>query len=227
MKNLSKQPLLIASLALNLILVVGIVYTLNYKRKPQIKDINFFTEYYKVDNRILFIGNSIIKSGNWNQLLNNNDIVNLGISGISSYEIFMQFDALFKGKPKKVFFEMGINDIRKAAPLQVLMENFHRILYAVKSKSPLTKIYFISVMPINHAMESPKNPILAHNDMIDQLNNTIKSFTEKFGVNYIEVNSLLKDKEGNLDPNYSIDGVHLNALGYEKIKPVLKENVEQ
>ena len=151
-----KSNSLTLSIVVNVILITFIIINKNdtpskletTKVQHKLIDNDYFSEYFKVDNRILFVGNSLVYQCNWSKLLDNPNIINRGVGGITSYEIFMRYNNIIDGKPKKVFFLMGVNDLEQNAPEDIIMENFHRILYQLKATSPLTKIYFISLFPV-------------------------------------------------------------------------------
>ena len=48
----------------------------------------------------------------------------------------------------------------------------------------------------------------------------IKKF-EGGNIKYLDLNSHFKDSEGNLNREYSSDGLHLNGSGYQKWKNIL------
>ena len=122
---------------------------------------------------------------------------------------------------------MGINDLLKEAPENLIMENYHRILYQLKASSPLTEVYFLSLLPVNPELRSNDTPEFTTNEAVDHLNLTIKNFTDTFGLHYVDVNSILKNEAGSIDSTYSEDGVHITQLAYEKMKAILKEKVEE
>ncbi len=35
----------------------------------------------------------------------------------------------------------------------------------------------------------------------------------------------MNDENGNIKPEYTIDGLHLSSLGYEKLKEILEKNI--
>jgi len=231
--KLSIKPiLLIASVIINVVLIGYVINSLNSEPIPvvnqsNIKDDNYFSEHFKVDDRVLFVGNSLIYRCDWKELLDNQNIENKGVGGITTYEIFMRYNNIIKGKPKKIFFLMGINDLLKDAPENLIMENYHRILYQLKASSPLTEVYFLSLLPVNPELRSDDTPEFTTNETVDHLNLTIKNFTDTFGLHYVDVNSILKNEEGSIDSTYSEDGVHITQLAYEKMKTILKEKVEE
>lgn len=172
---------------------------------------------YKPDNRVLFIGNSIFERNNWAEKMHNPNIINLGQGGITSYEILVRLNGLMTGYPKKIFFEMGSNDINKEAGLQDIINNFNNIIYEVRMMSPFTKIYILSILPVNRSFDGGNVGFIYDNDRVDQLNTALVPFCKKYGVTLVEVNSLLKDKDGNLALEYTVDGTHLNDEGYARI----------
>jgi lysophospholipase L1-like esterase len=227
-----KSIALAVSIVINTLLIGYIIKELYSQPKPivienNIKDDNYFSEYFKVDDRILFVGNSLVYRCDWKELLNNPNIENKGVGGITTYEIFMRYNNIIKGKPKKIFFLMGINDLLKEAPESLIMENFHRILYQLKASSPLTEVYFLSLLPVNPELRNSDTPEFTTNEAVDHLNLTIKNFTDTFGLNYIDVNSILKNENGSIDSTLSEDGVHVKQIAYEKMKAILKEKVEE
>ncbi len=209
-----KKTYFLISIILNIFLLGYIIYIKSSKNNQELA----LYRKYKTSDTILFIGNSIIARCNWNELLDSKNIINDGVGGITSYEIFLKLSGLLKTNPKKIFFEMGSNDIYRNAYLQDVMDNFHNILYTVKIKCPLAKIYFMSVLP----NEESRIEFRGINGRIDDLNSTIEVFCKKYNVVYVDVNSLLKNNDGKLSHEYSLDGSHLTPLGYEKIKYKMK-----
>lgn len=122
---------------------------------------------------------------------------------------------------------MGINDIAKGASLRAILINFNKIVYAVKVKCPLARIYIMSVLPVDETKGTEVIPLIVNNSKINQLNTTTERFCKKHGVTFIEVNSLLKGNDRQLLAECFIDGVHINALGYEKIKNKIVQYVNE
>jgi len=225
------KAVLIVSVIVNILLV----YTLSNDKgdkkheipqKKNISELDFFTKFYKVDNQILFAGDSWIAKGNWKERLNIPNVFTQGEGGITTYQFFMKFNNKIVGKPHKVFFLLGVNDIVKGAPEEFIMENYHRILYELKAKSPLTEIYVISLFPVRSELLVSDALLYLTNEKINALNFTLKEFTETFGINYVDVNSLLKDSSGEADSLYTIDGIHLSEQGYERIMPIIEAHVK-
>jgi lysophospholipase L1-like esterase len=223
MKKILNNNWFFFSLLLNVALVGYVIYQQNTIKKIE----SSITDKFKTDNRILFIGNSIFAENDWAKQLNNPNITNLGIGGITSFEIQMRLNALMMGSPSKIFFEMGSNDINKGAGLQDIMNNFNNIIYEIRLTSPFTKVYILSILPVNRDFGGGNVEFTYDNDKVDQLNETVEAFCKKFGVDFVNANPLLKDNEGRLSLQYTRDGAHLTTAGYERIKELMKHYLDK
>ena len=82
--------------------------------------------------------------------------------------------------------------------------------------------YIESVLPSNHKMSN-----YASNDKVKKANEISKGLAETYGCTYIELYDLYVDKDGELNKEYTKDGVHLHKQHYDKwakkIKPFIYE----
>jgi lysophospholipase L1-like esterase len=208
---MKKDTYLFLSVVLNVILL-GYVFLNRHSTGTEVVAVPQRTN---TSEKILFIGNSIIAKCNWNELLDNPHIVNDGVGGITSSEIFMRLNEFLTMTPKKIFFEMGINDIKSNAGLQQIINSYYNTLKSIRIRYPFTKVYFFSVLPVVelHAADG-----IRLNEKIDQLNSNMQIFCQRYKAQYIEINSLLKNTAGELSVEYSLDGTHLSPAGYQAIK---------
>ena len=190
------------------------------KANNEVKELNDYVEYYSIQDqiatngKIYMIGNSLISNGSWNELLNNQDVVNKGISGITTMDAVMMADQLMPGRADEVFIMLGVNDIKVSAPWDVAYVNYNSILYSIKHFSPKTQINIISVLPVNFS-EFLQYDI--NNSEIGNLNIALAELCIKYDFNYIDCHSDFSDANGELLKSLSTDGLHLNEAGYEKL----------
>ena len=59
------------------------------------------------------------------------NVINRGISGDNSYGVFHRLDAVLALKPKKIFLLIGVNDIKRGTPLDIIANNYERIIQKV------------------------------------------------------------------------------------------------
>jgi len=53
----------------------------------------------------------------------------------------------------------------------------------------------------------------------------LKEFADQHRVEYLDLQSLFKDREGNLGEEYSLDGLHLNGAAYTIWAEELKKRI--
>lgn len=57
------------------------------------------------------------------------------------------------------------------------------------------------------------------NPKIAEANAAVKKLAEKYHAKYMDINDLLKDENGNLKAEYTIEGMHIKEEGYRAIFP--------
>ena len=174
------------------------------------------------ENDIIFIGDSHIEYGLWSELFQNPNVKNRGIAGDTTEGVLSRIGYTIKGHPAKVFIMAGINDIGNYdAELDKIVRNYKNIINVIKNNSTQTRIYILSVLPV----DATKPWILLENKRVFSLNNRLKSFNNNSDIFFVDLYSLLTDENDNLDMKYSYDGLHLNSKGYFVIKNVLEDYI--
>lgn len=164
-------------------------------------------------NAIVFLGNSITERGQWHELLPGRLIMNRGIGGDNTFGVLARLDSAVMGKPKQLFLLIGINDIGRGLPVEVIANNYKRIVEQIRASSPKTVIYTQSVLPMND--DVLKAAYLKNKkDTILQLNKAIKQIAADHRLTYINLHEVFADEKGDLKKEYTIDGIHLNPAAY-------------
>lgn len=57
------------------------------------------------------------------------------------------------------------------------------------------------------------------NPKIAEVNAAVKKLAEKYHAKYMDINDSLKDENGNLKAEYTIEGMHIKEEGYRAILP--------
>ncbi|RYU86484.1 sialate O-acetylesterase [Mucilaginibacter terrigena] len=162
---------------------------------------------------IIFLGNSITEMGNWAKLLNDTTVVNRGIGGDITYGVLKRLDDIIARQPKKLFILLGINDIGKDIPDSVIAYNYFKIIGQVKAKSPATKIYVQSILPLNTTIKNfPQH--YDKGEHIPRVNAMLQSQAGKMGYTYINLQPLFTDAQNRLDAKYTYEGLHLKPEAY-------------
>lgn len=170
---------------------------------------------------IVFLGNSITERGMWHELFPGKTIMNRGIGGDNTFGVLARLDDIIASKPKKIFLLIGVNDMFRKLPYEVVINNYKRIISRIKKGSPETVIYVESVLPINEDITTP-DYTKGRNEMVIELNRRIKQLAENEKLTYINLHPLFADEEGKLKKEYTMDGVHLKPAAYKEWAAYLK-----
>ena len=171
---------------------------------------------------VVFYGNSITFWGDWSELLGSKKVKNRGIPGDTGFGLLELMAKTINRKPGKVFIMIGINDLARGTPQDVIINNYKRIVALIRSASPKTKIYFQSVLPVNECFGKLKSHYKRANE-IPEINDFLREWTTKEGIGYVDLFSVMADESGRLKASYTWDGVHLTLEGYRKWVEVLKK----
>jgi lysophospholipase L1-like esterase len=185
-----------------------------------------FKVFPKSKNSIIFIGNSLTQNFELAELFQNLSIKNRGIISDYTSTLYNRLEPIIEEKPEKIFIEIGINDLGINLPNDTLIKNYNKIIEKLKSETPNSKIYIQSIFPVKNEsqyLKSITNPEVNKNVVL--VNKELKSICEKKKLTYIDIYSSF-ELEGQMNPKYSIDGVHLNGAGYLLWRDKLKSFVE-
>ncbi len=151
-------------------------------------------------------------------------IYNRGVSGFITDELLENLDVcILDLKPARLFINIGTNDLNDpAVTADDLMKKYDCILNLVEAALPQTEIYLMAYYPVNYeaAAEDMKECLrVRNNGRINEANEHVRKLAEKHGKRYIDVNRMLKDEEGRLRAEFTIEGMHINEQGYRAMFP--------
>ena len=189
-------------------------------------------------NKIVFLGDSITEGGgDWNSYFGTKNIVNRGISGDTTLGVLARLNEICFYKPISLFLLIGINDIfnsdspnrKNVTPLSV-SNNIITIAGIIYKRSPNTKVYIQTTLPINNKLYKKltgtfplhEMPLL---DQINQINTRLKKNESQNHYTVIDLHDIFLDSHGSLSKKYTSDGVHLNEEGYHKWSNFIKNYI--
>ena len=157
---------------------------------------------------IVFVGNSITNMNEWWETFSSNhNIVNRGVSGAYSDEALANIEAIAVGKPKKVFFMIGTNDLGTNGKntTEYVLKHITLLVDRLQKVSPETEIYIQSILPSNNGLRT-----LA---IEQETNAALQALCQEKEVTYIDLwEDLLSITKNH---NHTLDGLHLKASGYQ------------
>ena len=155
-------------------------------------------------------------------------VYNRGVGGYTTVDYLPILDiCVWELEPTKVFINIGTNDLSDASQtVAMLMERYDRILDQIEAHLPGVTIYLMAYYPVNpEAAGEDMKKVLAvrSNGRIAQANAEVKRLAEKHGQRYIDLNGPLKDSQGRLKAEYTLEGMHINPDGYRTVFEQIKE----
>lgn len=124
-------------------------------------------------------------------------------------------DVLAEKKPKAVYLMFGANALANHADDSVEKGYFgyyQQMILAIRELlGDEVDIYIQSMTPV---VQGYANTNL-NNDRIKRINEQLAQLATQNGCYYLDVYSALEDETGALNPDYSTEGLHLNAAGYQ------------
>lgn len=143
-------------------------------------------------------------------------------SGLTIYKLFEDPDGKYKDgnwkenigtalsqrKFSKVYLMVGINEMG-TGDVDYFMQHYEAAVDKIKELQPDAIIYLQSILRVT-AERSEKGDYI-NNEGIDARNERIAGLADNERVFYLDINSVVCDETGGLNPEYTFDGVHLYA----------------
>lgn len=192
-----------------------------YRPKTYPVQVRQFETYPDSKNDIIFLGNSITARAHWNELLQLPNARNRGISGDTTFGILERLDEVTEGKPSKIFLLIGINDISRSFPDDIILQNYKEIISRIQQESPETEIYIETILPVNKLFDVYKRHY-NKDEHILYINDQLRKMAEEMNVILIDIYPKFLDNQNRLDAAYTDEGLHLNEKGYLKWAKILK-----
>lgn len=199
-------------------------------------------ERYRQENKsarkgqIVFTGSSLMEMLPISKLLaehgDDTVIYNRGVGGFLSHELLKVIDVCaIDLQPSRVFINIGTNDLsRSSIPISEMVDNYDRILTAIENAVPGVRIYLMAYYPVNFeaASEDMKECLkIRTNEKLNAANAEVRKLAERHGQRYIDINRPIRDEQGRLKAEYTLEGMHLNEDGYRALYDDLMAYVKE
>lgn len=188
--------------------------------------VSLFNQLPVTETDIIFLGNSITDGGNFEELFGREDVKNRGIRSDAIPGVMKRLDQVTKGHPRKIFLLIGINDVSHGLTVTQLAERYEKLVKEIRKRSPQTKLYLQSIMPVNNSFKVYKSLTGKEKTVVD-FNAQIKRIAEENGLTYIDLWPALADSNGNMRKNFTNDGLHLTGEGYRAWTNLLRPYLDE
>ena len=180
--------------------------------------------------QVLFVGSSLMEQFPIEKLTQELElpfeVYNRGVSGYTIPELDATLETcVLDLAPRRVFINIGTNDLTvPGSTVEGVMEAYEALLRRIMRALPQAQILLMAYYPVNEeaavgwAVEALR---VRNNDKLRRANEAVARLAEKLGVRSIDVNDALKDEQGRLKAEYTVEGMHIREEGYRAIMPAL------
>lgn len=186
-------------------------------------------EDYKKEN-IVFYGDSITQMYLVEKFFPDYPVVNAGHSGYMTPRLLEEIeDNLLVYNPTKVFLLMGTNDLAyNNLNNEEIVENIKKIVDILRKDRKNVKIYIESIYPVKETKDFDANVWhMRENSRIREINLMLKDLCNKEKLTYINMYDILKDEDGSIKEEYTIEGLHITQEGYKVITENLLKYIKE
>lgn len=168
------------------------------------------------DETIVFLGDSLTKHGDWAGWFPDSKVVNLGVGGDTTDDVLARLDAVVAEQPDEVVLMIGTNDLGMRHNVEHLVRNIQSIMVDLRRDLPGARMLLQSVLP--RAREFA--------DRIQDANIHLRQFSATVRAQYLDLWPAFATEDGELNPEFSDDRLHLNDAGYQawlaELRPALE-----
>ena len=163
-----------------------------------------------------FVGDSLTQAGRWQEWFPDEEVLNFGVSGDTTDDVIARLGEVIEAAPGSIVLLIGTNDLAWRRSAEHIVRNVETILVTLRRDLPETRILVQSVMPRGHEF-APE---------IRDVNRHLWQFAPTVHAQWLDLWPALALEDGELNPAYSDDRLHLNEAGYSawvaELKPALE-----
>lgn len=143
--------------------------------------------------------------------------LNQGISGETTAGLRDRLDLLDQLQPEYILVMIGINDLLQGISTETVLANQREIIRYLRQTHPESEIVLQSLLP--HGAEAAtwegrQRLEQIPNQELQQLNAAMAAMAASEQVAFLDLQPLFRNQAGQLRPELTTDGLHLNPAGY-------------
>lgn len=155
--------------------------------------------------RIVFLGDSITHGGNWQDWFPEFEAHNLGVPGDTTDDLIARAHEVVEASPDMVALLVGTNDLGTRRSVEHLVRNVEFLMVGLRRDLPGARLLVQSIMPRGREFS----------DAIQDANRHLRQFAPTLKAQYLDLWPAMSLTDGEIDPHFSDDRLHLNDAGYE------------
>ena len=185
-------------------------------------EVTTMTDIDRSDSRPIFafVGDSLTAGGAWQEWFPDIQAINLGVNGDTTDDVIARSDQIVEIKPAAISLLIGTNDLGTRRSVEHLVRNVELLLVSLRRDLPDTAVLVQSILPRERSYAS----------RIKDANRHLWQFAPGAGATWLDLWPTFAEPSGQLKPEFTDDGVHLNAAGYgawlDVLRPAIAELTE-
>lgn len=132
--------------------------------------------------------------------------LNQSISGETTSQMLQRIPSFADTRPDTIYVMAGVNDLKNGTTNRDLVNNMRLLVHRLRQQHPEARIVVHSILPTRLA-----NIPSARVRLVNQI---IAHAVQQQGAEFVDLQPQFTDEQGNLHPQLTTDGVHLNPDGY-------------
>jgi lysophospholipase L1-like esterase len=165
---------------------------------------------------VVFIGDSLTQGGDWAGWFPDVNVINLGVGGSTTEDVLERLDEVVAAHPDEIVLLIGTNDLGMRRSVESMVRNIQSILVDLRRDLPGSRMLVQSIMPRGREFA----------DRIREANIHLRQFSATVHAQFLDLWPTMALEDGELNPAYSDDRLHLTEAGYEawlsELRPALE-----
>ena len=233
-KKISHKAIILIVISVILfIIVVSVSVMITYKDDVGYNMIkNIKADSYNNSNKneikggTVFTGDSLIEFYDLDKFFPSRNFINRGISGDTTKGLRSRiYENVVSLVPECIVMEIGTNDLNGDESVERIFARYKDILMFLKTALPSARIIVQSLYPVNHDVNVVSKMLVKNrnNENVNRMNILLKEACKELDIEFVDINQYLKDENGSLKKELTLDGLHLNDQGYTIVTEKLNE----
>ena len=176
-------------------------------------------------NDIVMLGDSMLDYGEWHELLDTPLAKNRAISGDCLHDVIVRVAPIVDARPACIVVMAGINDLQRGESVEQVMAEYTQLVDMIRQGSPGTRLALLPILAPNERLYrahiKPRFPGIHMPTAAEvaEINAHIEGLGE-----VVDLSCLLEN--GQIAPDYTLDGLHLNGSGLQMLAQVLRARLD-
>jgi len=154
----------------------------------------------------VFLGDSLTNHGEWADWFPDRETVNLGVSGDTTDDLVARLDEVVELRPEAIALLVGTNDLGTRKTVEHLVRNVEYLLVTLRRALPGTRMLLQSILPRGREFAA----------QVQDANRHLRQFAPTVNAQYLDLWPSFALEDGEIDPAYSADRLHLTDAGYQR-----------